>query len=66
PLAVVSAGGLDGEWTANAQTVPVVVAPAKQKDTLAAPAAKEPREVSMLGLPGRGFLRDVVRKIRAL
>ncbi|KAG8982647.1 hypothetical protein FRB90_006654, partial [Tulasnella sp. 427] len=66
PLAVVSAGGLDGEWPANAQPAPVIVVAAKQKDALAAPAAKEPREVSMLGLPGRGFLRDVVRKIRAL
>lgn len=65
PLAVVSAGGLDGEWAASAgAATPVVL---KAKDVLmTAAAAKEPRETSMLGLPGRGFLRDVVRKIRAL
>ncbi|KAG8956783.1 hypothetical protein FRC04_000261 [Tulasnella sp. 424] len=65
PLAVVSAGGLDGEW-ALAQPAPAVVAAMKQRDVPTISVAKEPREASMLGLPGRGFLRDVVRKIRAL
>lgn len=67
PLAVVSAGGLDGEWAAiPAQPEPAVLAAVKQRELLATSVAKEPRETSMLGLPGRGFLRDVVRKIRAL
>ncbi|KAG8906869.1 hypothetical protein FRB99_005929 [Tulasnella sp. 403] len=59
PLSVVPAGDLDGEWagpnTAHKDTLPAKVLETPAKDT---PAGISPS--------GRGFLRDVVRKIRAL
>lgn len=61
PLSVIPAGELDGEWGNASQVYHQEVIVGKPR------ADVTPKEQpGVIGMAGRGFLRDVVRKIRAL